>query len=61
MKKMEIYLKSIDCEYILIGVFTYNKNIIDNIYLLDEYKDRLIDKDKGYKIFIINMLEEAEN
>ena len=38
--KMEKYFKSIDCEYILVDVFAYNKNAF-NFYSKNNYHTRM--------------------
>lgn len=42
MEKMEMYFKSINCEYIKISVFAYNDNAI-NFYNKNGYHCRMID------------------
>ena len=40
IKKMEEYFKSVNCEYILVDVFAYNKNAI-NFYDKEGYHNRM--------------------
>lgn len=41
LEQMEIYFKSMQCEYVLIDVFAYNDNAI-NFYNNNEYHARMI-------------------
>lgn len=41
MKKMENYFKSIDCEYVFLDVFAYNKNAVE-FYKKEGYHSRML-------------------
>ncbi len=41
MKKMENYFKSINCEYVFLDVFAYNKNAVE-FYKKDGYHSRML-------------------
>ena len=41
MKKIENYFKSIDCEYVFLDVFAYNKNAVE-FYKKEGYHSRML-------------------